>query len=94
MAGPRSGPRDPGLLQPCVPGTDLGPDQIPQIYSNRLNFLTVPCPESSCQDRCFPCLLEEFLMKAKNLFRRTPPGIPRGEGDGGCQSVPFVCPEL
>ena len=26
----------PGMIKPWIPGTDLGPGQIPQIYSNRL----------------------------------------------------------
>jgi hypothetical protein len=34
--GPRTGPKDPGLQKPWIPGTYLGPGQIPQIYSNRL----------------------------------------------------------
>jgi hypothetical protein len=40
-AGSRPGPRDPGLQKPWIPGTDLGQGQIPQFYSNRLNFFAV-----------------------------------------------------
>jgi hypothetical protein len=54
--GSRSGSRDPGLQDPWIPGKDLGPGQIPQIYSNRLNFFDVPCPETSCHASCFPSL--------------------------------------
>jgi hypothetical protein len=38
---PRPGPRDQDLKKPWIPGTDLGPGQIPQIYSNRLKFFSV-----------------------------------------------------
>ncbi len=58
----------PGTLKPWIPGTDLGPGQIPQIYSNRLNFFTVPCPQSSCHAMCFSSLFEEFFNETKKSF--------------------------
>jgi hypothetical protein len=52
-SGPRPGPRDPGLQKPWIPGTELGPVQIPQIYSNRLKFSSVPCPQDA-RESLFP----------------------------------------
>ena len=76
--GSSPGPRDPGLQKPWIPGKDLGQGRIPQIYSNRLNFFAVPCPETSCHARCFPSLFEEFFFFQKNLFRRAPSRSSQG----------------
>ena len=40
-SGSRTGPRDPGMQMTWIPGTSLGQGQIPQFYSNRLNFFAV-----------------------------------------------------
>ncbi len=68
--GSRPGPRDPGLTKPWIPGKDLGPGQIPQIYSNRLKFFAVPCPETSRHARCFPSLFEPCMGKGTALGKR------------------------
>ena len=76
--GSRPGPRDPGLQKSWIPGKDLGPGQIPQIYSNRPKFFDVPCPETSRHARCFPSPWEEFFFFQKNLFRRAPSRASQG----------------
>ncbi len=66
--GSRPGPRDPGLQKPWIPGKDLGPGQIPHIYSNRLKFFAIPCPETCRHTGCVPSLFEEFFFFQKDLF--------------------------
>ena len=89
--GSSPGPRDPGLQKPWIPGKDLGQGQIPQIYSNRLNFFAVPCPETSCHARCFPSLFEEFFFFQKKSFSKSTlqvfPGV-REMGDARETSSP------
>jgi hypothetical protein len=69
--GSRPGPRDPGLQKPWIPGKDLGPGQIPQIYSNRLKFFAIPCPETSCHARCFPSFARIFLFLKRSFSKNT-----------------------
>ena len=75
--GSRSGPRDPGLKKPWIPGTDLGQGQISQIYSNRLKFFAVTRPSSTCHTRCFPQSFGRIFQEGKKSFsQRTIQGFP------------------
>ncbi len=67
-AGSRTGPRDPGLKKPWIPGTDLGQGQISQIYSNRLKFFVVTRSSSTCHDRCFPQSFGRIFEEGKKSF--------------------------
>ncbi len=92
--GSRSGPRDPDLQKPWIPGKDLGPGQIPQIYSTRLKFF---CSDLSCRDsrhaRCFPSLFEEFFFFSKRSFsKNTLQGLSRGKGDVGARESLLPAP--
>jgi hypothetical protein len=53
------------VAQALDPGTDLGPGQIRQIYSNGLKFFAVPCPEYPRHARCFPVLFPRFFDKVR-----------------------------
>ena len=75
--GSRPGPRVPGLQKPWIPGKDLGPGSIPQIYSNRLKFFAIPCPETSRHARCFPKSFRRiFLFSKRSFSKNTLQGFP------------------
>ncbi len=81
-AGPRSGPRDPGLEKPWIRGTDLGPVKIPQIHCNRLKFqvLLSHCPLDSNFKFC--CLIVLTVLRVFFHTEDFPPSF-RKNFDGG-----------
>jgi hypothetical protein len=69
-----------------VPRDDKNPGSLGQTWDQvkslnfiliDSNFLTVPCPQSSCHAMCFPSLFEEFFNETeKSFWKNTLQGFP------------------
>ena len=86
----------PGMQGSKSPGS-LGPGQQTWDQAKFLKFILIdsifllsPCPDSNSYTRCFPGLLEEFFYSVEYLLSKHFPGIPRGKGDGGWKSPPYL----
>jgi hypothetical protein len=67
--------------------------EIPQIYSNRLKFFAIPCPETSRHAGVSPVFSKNFSFFKKVFFEGHPPGLPRGTEDEGARESLLPAPK-